>query len=66
MKSPPINSVIYSALQRRLRNALGRENFKISLDSSSPSQMAGRNRSFARNDPLTSDIKTSMIGSDAM
>jgi len=66
MKSPPINSVVYSAVQRSLQKALGRENFKISLDSSSPSQMAGKNRSFARNDPLTSDIKTWMIGSDAM
>ena len=66
MKSPPLNSVVYSAVQRSLQKALGRENFKISLDSSSPSQMAGKNRSFARNDPLTSDIKTWMIGSDAM
>lgn len=28
--------------------------------------MAGKNRSFARNDPLTSDIETWVIGSDAM
>ena len=66
MKSPPINSVVYTAIQRALRTALGRDDFTISLDSSSPSQMAGKQRAFARNDKLTSDMKTWVIGNDAM
>lgn len=39
-KSPPINSVVYTAAQRALRKALGRDDFTISLDSSSPHQLA--------------------------
>ena len=41
-KSPPINSVVYTAAQRALRKALGRDDFTISLDSSSPHQLAGK------------------------
>ena len=41
MKSPPVNSVVYTAAQRALRKALNRDDFTISMDSSSPHQLAG-------------------------
>lgn len=66
MKSPPINSVIFTAVQRALRTALGRDDFTISMDSSSPSQMAGKQRAFARMDRLTQNEDTWVIGNELL
>jgi hypothetical protein len=41
MKSPPVYSIMYTAAQRALREVLGRDDFTISMDSSSPHQAAG-------------------------
>jgi len=57
-KSPPINSVVYTAAQRALRKALGREDFTISLDSSSPHQLAGKQRKLVVPNNFSSDRKT--------
>ena len=57
-KSPPINSVVYTAAQRALRKALGRDDFTISLDSSSPHQVAGKQRKLTVPPNFTSDIET--------
>ena len=57
-KSPPVNSVVYTAAQRALRKALGREDFTISLDSSSPCQMAGKQRKLAVPPNFSSDRNT--------
>ena len=43
-KSPPVNNVVYTAAQKAIRKQLGRDDFTISLDSSSPHQLAGVNR----------------------
>ena len=43
-KSPPVNNVIYTAAQQVIRKQLGRDDFTISLDSSSPHQLAGKNQ----------------------
>jgi hypothetical protein len=57
-KSPPLNSIIYTAAQRALRRILGRENFTISLDSSSPHRIAGVQRSLVVPCHFTNDEKT--------
>ena len=57
-KSPPINSVVYTAAQRALRKALGRDDFTISLDSSSPHQLAGKQRKLVVPNNFSSDSKT--------
>jgi len=57
-KSPPVNSLVYTAAQRALRKALGRNDFTISLDSSSPCQMAGKQRKLAVPPNFTSDRNT--------
>ena len=57
-KSPPINSVVYTAAQRALRKALGRDDFTISLDSSSPHQLAGKQKKLVVPPNFTSDRKT--------
>ena len=57
-KSPPVNSLVYTAAQRALRKALGREDFTISLDSSSPCQMAGKQRKLAVPPNFSSDRNT--------
>ena len=66
MKSPPVNSVVYSSVQRSLRKLLGREDFTISFDSSSPFQMAGKQRSLALMPNLTADTNTWKISSISM
>ena len=62
-KSPPKNSVIYTAAQRALRKALGRDNFDISFDSSSPHQIAGKQRNMVTKRELTKDLNTWTINS---
>lgn len=57
-KSPPLNSIIYTAAQRALRRILGRDNFTISLDSSSPHRIAGVQRSLVVPCHFTNDEKT--------
>lgn len=66
MKSPPVNSVVYTAAQRSLRKLLGRDDFTISFDSSSPFQMAGKQRSLALMPNFTADRKTWKIGGFSM
>ena len=65
-KSPPVNSVVYTAAQRSLRKLLGREDFTISFDSSSPFQLAGKQRSLALMPNFTADSKTWKISSISM
>ena len=62
-KSPPINSVVYTAAQRALRKALGKGNFTISLDSSSPHQLAGKQRRLVVPSKFTADKKSWRISS---
>ena len=57
-KSPPINSVVYTAAQRALRKALGRDDFTISLDSSSPHQLAGKQKKLVVPPNFTNNRKT--------
>lgn len=60
--SPPINSVLLTALQQRLRAILG-SNITVSYDSSSPFQTSGISQRIAVMPTLTADIKTWQIGS---
>ncbi|TDW35459.1 hypothetical protein LY39_03179 [Roseinatronobacter bogoriensis subsp. barguzinensis] len=62
MMSPPINSVLLTALQKRLREILG-NNITVSYDSSSPFQTSGISQQIAVLPELTSDIKTWRIKS---
>lgn len=57
MMSPPVNSVLLTALQRRLQDILG-NNIQVSYDSSSPFQNAGITQKIAVLPELTDDIKT--------
>ena len=57
-KSPPINSVVYTAAQRALRKALDRDDFTISLDSSSPHQLAGKQKKLVVPPNFTNNRKT--------
>lgn len=54
----PRNSIIYTVAQRALRRILGRDNFTISLDSSSPHRIAGVRRSLVVPSHFTNDEKT--------
>lgn len=62
MMSPPVNSVLLTALQKRLRELLG-NNITVSYDSSSPFQKSGISQSIAVLPKLTDDIKTWSIKS---
>jgi hypothetical protein len=55
--SPPVNSVLLTALQKRLRELLG-NTITVSYDSSSPFQNAGITQRIAMLPKLTDDIKT--------
>lgn len=55
--SPPICSVIYSAMQRALRDVLSSD-IRISYDSSSPFQMGGVARNYAVEPQLGKDLRT--------
>ena len=55
-KSPPVNSLVYTAAQRALQKVLGRDNLTISIDSSSPIQMGGKRRRFALPPNFTNEI----------
>lgn len=63
MKSPPVNSVVYTSAQRALRKILGRDNFTISIDTSSPFRMAGVTQSLAVPPKFTSDERSWKISS---
>ena len=62
MMSPPVNSVLLTALQKRLREILG-NNITVSYDSSSPFQTSGISQKIAVLPELTDDIKTWRIKS---
>lgn len=62
MMSPPVNSVLLTALQQRLREILG-NNITVSYDSSSPFQNSGISQKIAVLPELTDDIKTWSIKS---
>jgi flagellar hook protein FlgE len=57
MMSPPANSVLLTALQKRLREILG-NTITVSYDSSSPFQTSGISQKIAVLPQLTDDIKT--------
>lgn len=57
MMSPPVNSVLLTALQRRLREILGNK-ITVSYDSSSPFQNSGISQKIAMLPDLTDDEKT--------
>jgi len=63
MKSPPVNSVVYTAAQRALRKALNKDDFRISFDTSSPHQLAGVQQKLAVPPNLTSNRKSWKIKS---
>jgi len=56
-KSPPIQSVIYTAIQQALSKAAGRP-IRFTYDSSSPHRAAGQNRAIFQRPELTSDLRT--------
>ncbi|MGY6549450.1 MAG: hypothetical protein ACXIU7_10670 [Roseinatronobacter sp.] len=60
--SPPINSVLLTALQKRLRELLG-NTITVSYDSSSPFQTSGISQQIAVVPELTQNIKTWRIKS---
>jgi hypothetical protein len=62
MMSPPVNSVLLTALQKRLRELLG-NTITVSYDSSSPFQTSGISQQIAILPELTEDIKTWRIKS---
>jgi hypothetical protein len=62
MMSPPVNSVLLTALQKRLRELLG-NTITVSYDSSSPFQTSGISQQIAVLPKLTSDIKSWRIKS---
>jgi len=62
MMLPPVNSVLLTALQRRLREILG-NNITVSYDSSSPFQNSGISQKIAVLPELTDHIKTWSIKS---
>lgn len=63
MKSPPINSVVYTAAQRALSKAAGRK-ITVSYDSSSPHQTAGINRALSIKPTLTNDLNSWKISNE--
>jgi hypothetical protein len=62
MMSPPVNSVLLTALQKRLRELLG-NTITVSYDSSSPFQTSGISQQIAVLPELTEDIKSWRIKS---
>lgn len=62
MMSPPVNSVLLTALQRRLRELLG-NNITVSYDSSSPFQNSGISQKIAVLPELSDDEKSWRIKS---
>jgi hypothetical protein len=62
MMSPPVNSVLLTALQKRLRELLG-NTITVSYDSSSPFQTSGISQQIAVLPKLTNDIKSWRIKS---
>lgn len=58
--SPPINSVIYTAIQRKLRQILGSE-ITISLDSSSPFQTGGVAKKYVKDPNFTDDLRSWVV-----
>jgi hypothetical protein len=56
--SSPAMAVYLTALQRALRKATGNEKLRVSYDSSSPFQHAGKHKLVAQVPTLTSDIKS--------
>ena len=63
MKSPPRYSVIYTAMQKAISKAANRD-ITISYDSSSPHQLAGKQRTPVNPPLLTDDIETWTMGGD--
>jgi hypothetical protein len=61
--SPPVFSVIYSAIQQHLSKALG-HNITISYDSSSPHQGSGQQRALYKMPNFTNDLRTWRMGSE--
>jgi len=61
--SPPVFSVVYSAIQRELSKALGHE-ITISYDSSSPHQGSGVQRAMYKMPTFTSDLRTWRMGNE--
>lgn len=57
MMSPPVNSVLLTALQTRLREILGND-IRVSYDSSSPFQNSGITQKIAMLPSFTADAKT--------
>lgn len=55
--SPPVFSVIYTAVQRALSDAVGHE-ITISYDSSSPHQASGKNRAIYAMPTFTNDLSS--------
>lgn len=61
--SPPVFSVIYSAIQQHLSKALGHE-ITISYDSSSPHQGSGVQRAMYKMPTFTNDLRTWRMGNE--
>ncbi|XAT57441.1 hypothetical protein GN241_08710 [Rhodobacteraceae bacterium IMCC1335] len=57
MKSPPYTSILYTAIQNKI-NELCNTDIRISYDSSSASQIVGKQYSLFNYEELTSDIST--------
>ncbi len=55
--SPPVMSVVYTAIQRSLIEVLGRD-IRVSYDSSSPHQLAGKQRALVSKPVFTDKLKT--------
>jgi hypothetical protein len=60
-KSPPLNSIVFSAAQKTLRRLLHTD-ITISYDSSSPHQSAGKQRAFALKPEFSKDINSWQFG----
>lgn len=61
--SPPVFSVVYSAIQQALSKALGHE-ITISYDSSSPHQGSGVQRAMYKMPTFTNDLRTWRMGNE--
>lgn len=61
--SPPVFSVVYSAIQQALSQALGHE-ITISYDSSSPHQGSGVQRAMYKMPSFTNDLRTWRMGNE--
>jgi len=65
-KSPPFKSIVYTSAQRALRKVLGRDNFTITFDSSSPFQLVGLRNAFALPPKFTSDENSWVISNEIL